>query len=96
MLSIKCENCGANISFEQDHIPGFCSFCGSSMSITKDMLEKLIDAEENARNRELERDRMAHEKKVQRSRTIRMFFKLLPIILVLLFLFYSTYAILRM
>ena len=66
------------------------------MSITKDMLEKLIDAEENARNRELERDRMAHEKKVQRSRTIRMFFKLLPIILVLLFLFYSTYAILRM
>ena len=77
MLSIKCENCGANISFEEDKLPGFCTFCGSSMTITKEMLIELKKAEKNSKARE-------HEKKMAKYSIFKSVVHNTPTIIVLI------------
>lgn len=43
MISVKCQNCGGSVHFDEDNIPSFCSFCGAPLKETKEYIDKAID-----------------------------------------------------
>lgn len=59
-VSLKCENCGADLEVDKNREFCLCSFCGSKIMIEKEeYIYRLVD---EAKLKELEYSRLAEEK----------------------------------
>lgn len=65
-LSIRCPECGANLSIEEGRQQFFCTYCGAKVMMTNDS-EKIIRQIDEARIKEAETERMVKMKKLEMS-----------------------------
>lgn len=70
MISVKCHNCGGIIHFDEEHIPSFCSFCGSPIKETKEYIDKAIDLKIEKQMHDMDMELLDKEIRKERIKNI--------------------------
>lgn len=63
MLSMKCPSCGATISFDENNISTFCSFCGAHLPVMTDYVKKAADLDIRQKQHAIDMETMDKEAK---------------------------------
>ena len=84
--AIKCPNCGATITFDPEQIITFCSFCGTHLPSSEDLIKLSYDYLKFNRETELERTKTLYKEKQDKRNTITMIIVLVPILIIILFI----------
>lgn len=49
LIHMKCQNCGANLDLDLDHLMAFCPYCGEKLLIDVDKLHEVLIAKEETK-----------------------------------------------
>lgn len=98
MLSIKCKNCSATNTFEEDSIPSFCSFCGAALPNMLPFVEEAIRINQERQRHQMEIEKI--EKKIKKEKATRLsdIIAMIPLIILIIFaalFFYGIYSLIK-
>jgi len=64
MHSIKCENCGASIEMDYEHLIGFCPYCGNKLHFDIEQVEGILREKERTKQVKLQEDGLTERAKM--------------------------------
>ncbi|MBQ6343594.1 MAG: zinc ribbon domain-containing protein [Anaerolineaceae bacterium] len=54
LIHMKCQNCGANLDIDLDHLTAFCPYCGEKLMIDVEKLGDVLIEKEKTKQKEME------------------------------------------
>ena len=54
LMNMKCQNCGANLNLDLDHLMAYCPYCGEKLLVDIEQLGSVLIEKEKTKQKELE------------------------------------------
>lgn len=69
LIHMKCQNCGANLELDLDHLMAYCPYCGEKLMIDVDQLNSILIEKEKTKRKEMEYSHEINMRKMDNEET---------------------------